>query len=361
MKPLFSSLSMMVTYQCNIECKHCGPYCGPREYDWMSIEEMKSLARQAGELGAYNVVFTGGEPTLMKDKLITLLQYIKSETLLKSTRIVTNAKWASSYKTAYEKLAQWKDAGLDEVNISCGEYHQEFVPVQYVANAYKAACDLNYDTVLMAGEFIKEGKGKLSPKDFIDAVGEKMLPPHFKSPYVSQTHGMSCGAAMAYGRGKLFITEEDMIYQDRKEMLSLCADVNSVITVHPNGNTTACCGIMVRDESLLNIGNWREENLEQIVKNAQQDIILNWIRHLGLKDMQEWLKKKDPSLVFPDKYVSICDLCAQLLYNKRCQQLLMEQGHERHDDIIANKLAQDATIYSSNFQYADSIQHQARV
>jgi hypothetical protein len=353
MPPLVPTLSMQVTYQCNIECKHCGPYCGPREYEWMALDEMKDLIQQAGELGAFNVVFTGGEPTLMKKDLLTLLRYIKDETPILSTRIVTNGKWAASYLKAHQLLKQWKEAGLHEVNISCGEYHQEFVPIASVANAYRAARDLDFKTVLLAGEFLAEGKGKLSPEDFKREVGEELMTPQQMSPYTSERHGMTCGAAMNYGRGKEFLKEEDLMYFEEEDIPSLCDDVLKVITVHPNGNTTACCGIMVREESLLNIGNWREQRLRPMVEAANDDIILNWIRYVGLRDMKRWLKEKDPSLQFRDKYITICDLCAEIVYNKRCQEILIEQGHERIDDVVANKIAQDATYYDSEgFSYA---------
>ena len=354
MQRLIPTLSMQVTYQCNIECKHCGPYCGPKETDWMTVEEIKDLIGQAAELGAFNVVFTGGEPTLLGKDLITILRFIKEETSIQSTRIVTNGKWATSYDRATRLLKEWKEAGLDEINISCGEYHQEFVPISSVATGFRAARDVGYSTVLLAGEFLVEGKGKISPRDFMNEVGEELLSPDLMSPYVSEHHGMSCGAAMNYGRGKHYIKEEDMMYQNEETISSLCSDVLATITVHPNGNTTACCGVMVRDESLLNIGNWREQRLRPMMEAANQDIILNWIRYLGLKDMKRWLLDKDPTIKFTDKFINICDLCAQMVYNKRCQQLLIQLGHERADDIIANKVAMDSTVYAEQFDYTGS-------
>lgn len=355
MKPLVPTLSMQLTYQCNIECKHCGPYCGPKEYDWMTLEEMKDLIKQAGELGALNIVFTGGEPTLLGKDLITLLNFIREETPIRSTRMVTNGKWATSYLRAHRLLKEWKEAGLHEINISCGEYHQEFVPVNDVATAYKAARDLDYPTVLLVGEFLRAGKGEFTPQMFKDAVGEELLSPELMSPYTSTCHGMTIGTAMNYGRGKEFVKEEDMVLQPEADIPSLCADVLSAITVHPNGNTTACCGIMVRDESLLNIGNWREQRLDSMLEDAHQDILLNWIRYVGLHDMKRWLKEKDPTLEFRDKYTNICDLCAEIVYNPRAQELLNEHGHERADDIIANKVVMDATIYEPDrFNYADA-------
>ena len=360
MKPLCPTLSMLVTYQCNMECKHCGPYCGPHEKDWLTLAEMKDLVKQAEELGAFNVVFTGGEPTLLKEKLVTMLEFIKDETDIQSTRMVTNAKWATSYKRAYERLKEWQRAGLVELNVSCGEYHQEFAPISNVVNAYCAARDLDYTTVLLVGEFLQEGKGQYTLDMYKQAIreviGEEPLPPSLQSPYSGEVHGLSCGPAMPYGRGKDYIKKEDMILMDESCIQSICGDVFSAITIHPDGKVTACCGVMTRDYSLLDIGNWREQTLREILEAAHEDMILNWIRYLGLRDMKAWLQKKDPSLKFRDQFANICDLCAHLLHNPRCQDLLLEMGHERQDDIVANKVALDATIYATpgQFQYANT-------
>lgn len=360
LETICSTLSMLVTYQCNMECKHCGPFCGPREKDWISLDEMKGLVRQAAELGAHNVVLTGGEPTLLKDDLMVILSFIRDETPIESTRMVSNAKWARTYDSALKKLRMWKQAGLVEINISCGEYHQEFAPISSVVNAYKAAQDLDYSTVLLVGEFLEEGRGKYSSRMYTEALreatGEEPLSPSLRSPYVQETHGLACGAALPYGRGKHYIRREDMILQDEDEIQSLCADVNKAITVHPNGKVTACCGVMTRDDSMLDIGNWRSQPLEEIIRASLEDLVLNWIRYLGLKDMKQWLLKKDPSLKFEERYGGICDLCANLLWNKRCQELLLGEGEERRGDILANKVALDATVYAGpgEFQYANT-------
>jgi MoaA/NifB/PqqE/SkfB family radical SAM enzyme len=114
---------MQVTYQCNIACKHCGPYCAPDQKEWMTLPEMKDLIQQASELGVRNVVFTGGEPSLLGDDLPVLLHYLHDELGIPFSRIVTNGKFATSYDKAHRIFKKWRDAGLAEVNISCGEFH----------------------------------------------------------------------------------------------------------------------------------------------------------------------------------------------------------------------------------------------
>ena len=349
---LITSLSLMVTYQCNVACKHCGPFCGPKEQDWMTYDEILDVINQADTLGATNIVFTGGEPSLLGEKLNRLLEYIRDKTNVESTRIVTNAKWASTYDKAYKKLKSWKESGLIELNISCGEYHQEFIPISSVINAFKAGCDLNYDTVLLAGEFIKGETSTTQLSDFENELGEILVNPSNMMPYSKKLWGLSTGAVMAYGRGKKYVKDDMLILSDEKNIQSQCGDVNSVITIHPNGSVTACCGVMVREESPLTIGNWRESSLLDILQTSNEDLILNWVKYVGLKDMKSWLVKKDPDLKdeIGDQHVSICDLCAKIMYNSKCVKLLFEEGAERNDAIITNKISQEATIYNPNYE-----------
>jgi hypothetical protein len=109
---------------------------------------------------------------------------------------------------------------------------------------------------------------------------------------------------------------------------------------------------MVREDSLLTIGNWREQPLKELMEAAHSDLILNWIRYIGLKDMKRWLREKDPALQFRDRYINICDLCAEIVYSPRCQELLTGSGSERSADVIANKIATDVVVYEGgSFQY----------
>jgi radical SAM family protein/4Fe-4S single cluster protein len=351
MLPLIRTLSLQVTYQCNIACRHCGPYCDPHQKEWMTTEEIKDLIRQAAEMGVLSVVFTGGEPTLLKKELPKLFRYIRDDMKIPNCRIVSNGRFATSYEKAKKLMAEWQEAGLKEVNFSCGEYHQEFVPIEYVANAYRAGRDLGYQTVLLAGEFLANGLGKMKPEMYEEAVGMPLMAPDETSPYSKRRCGMSRGHAMRYGRGKTEVPIEGIEYIPEAQIKSVCDDVNSVITAHPNGNTTACCGIMVRDESLLNIGNWRTTPMREIVEQAHDDLILNWIRHRGLKDMKRWLETKDPNLGLRDKYQNICDLCAEIVYNPRCQELLVQHAHEKREEILASKIAMDV-MTSPDFVYS---------
>jgi len=347
-----NSLALMVTFKCNIKCRHCGLSCSPDETEWMTLDEMIHLTRQADELGCQNVILTGGEPTLLKhEELLTYFQFVKKQTKIKYIRIVTNGRWAKSYDKAYSLLKEWKEAGLDELNVSCGEYHQEFVPIERVIHAFKAANALKYMTVLLGGEFIKGEDATITPYDFEQKLGRKIIQSIELSPFVHRFVGFDCHSVLNVGRGKENVLYEHTLQKPYEQIKNTCDHLISSLAFQPDGKVDACCGVMVRNHPVLSLGNWREESISQLLQQFHDDLIINWIRYLGVKDMKTWLHRKDPDIVFKNEYINICDICNEILCNKRCLKLLSENGIERREDIILQKAMKEGTIFNSNYKY----------
>jgi len=53
-----------LTLTCNLHCKHCGSFAGPRREEELDLEECLDLADQLAALGCERVTLGGGEPTL---------------------------------------------------------------------------------------------------------------------------------------------------------------------------------------------------------------------------------------------------------------------------------------------------------
>lgn len=317
----------------------------------MTEEEMKSLIRQADALGTHNVVFTGGEPTLLGPVLPQMLRFVRRDTGIRFTRIVTNAHWATSYERAREILGEWQEAGLDELNLSTGEYHQRGVPLDRVAHAYNAAIELDFPTVTINVELLVEGKGLFSKERLTGLLQKPLLGLDEQSYFTRRHHGVRYGSVMRFGRGKS-IPEDSVCTSPEESLIHTCEHVLKAIAMQPDGSVTACCGVMVREPSLLTIGNWREDRLEDIMIAAQSDLVLNWIRHVGLIDMKKWLRGKDSSIAFRDHYTNLCDLCAEIVMNPTCEALLLASAEEQQGHIIANRIAR--TVRQEMVQPSDA-------
>ena len=142
----------LTTFKCTAACENCCFQCGPKIDKRMTLTEMKKyLDLCLKEYPSIKMlVFSGGECTLLKQDLLEMISYAYSKGL--STRIVTNGWWAKSYKIATEKIKILKEAGLNEINFSTGDDHQEWIPFRNVRNAAVAAyrngliCAINVET-----------------------------------------------------------------------------------------------------------------------------------------------------------------------------------------------------------------------
>ena len=68
------NLSISTTLVCNETCEHCWVSAGPERSDDLTTAEVEDVLRQASDLGAEHVKFTGGEP-LSRSDLLDLVAY----------------------------------------------------------------------------------------------------------------------------------------------------------------------------------------------------------------------------------------------------------------------------------------------
>ncbi|MDM8538418.1 radical SAM protein, partial [Desulfobacterales bacterium HSG17] len=85
------TVSLIITDQCNLYCKHCWPDSG--NYDESSAVPFKSLKKiitEFADMGAEKIILTGGEPLLHPD-WHEILKYTCSLTTIKKICLQTNA------------------------------------------------------------------------------------------------------------------------------------------------------------------------------------------------------------------------------------------------------------------------------
>ena len=109
----FHYLRLSVTEACNFRCQYCLPdgYEGPTSDQFMTLSEIDTLLKAFAKLGTSKVRLTGGEPTLRRD-FLDILQLTSNTPGIERVAMTTHG-------ARMEKFAhQWKDAGLDQVNVS---------------------------------------------------------------------------------------------------------------------------------------------------------------------------------------------------------------------------------------------------
>ncbi len=100
-----------LTYRCPLQCPYCSnPLDFARSHDELSTAEWIEVFRQAREMGAAQLGFSGGEPLVRQD-LAELIAAARG--LGYYTNLIT-----SGIGLTEEKIASFADAGLDHIQIS---------------------------------------------------------------------------------------------------------------------------------------------------------------------------------------------------------------------------------------------------
>jgi len=116
-----SSLHILLTYRCTLECDHCFVWGSPRQTGAMSIETLKQILQQASEAGTIeSIYFEGGEPFMCYATLLAGAREAKR--LGFSVGVVSNSFWATRPERALKTLEPF--VGLvDDLLLSSDIYH----------------------------------------------------------------------------------------------------------------------------------------------------------------------------------------------------------------------------------------------
>jgi MoaA/NifB/PqqE/SkfB family radical SAM enzyme len=106
-----STLTFAVTYRCQATCIHCSSeqHKSPLKEELSTIE-CKQVIDQALDLGAINIVFTGGEPLLRKD-IFELINYVDKD------RAICNMFTNGQYLTT-ENIEKLRESGIYAILVS---------------------------------------------------------------------------------------------------------------------------------------------------------------------------------------------------------------------------------------------------
>jgi len=113
----FYYLRLSITEVCNFRCTYCLPngYEGPPMSAFLTRAELGRVMRAFAQLGTRKIRITGGEPTLRND-CTDLIADAKATPGVERVAMTTNG-----YKMP-QRVADWRAAGLDQVNISIDSF-----------------------------------------------------------------------------------------------------------------------------------------------------------------------------------------------------------------------------------------------
>jgi organic radical activating enzyme len=288
-------VGILVTERCDISCAHCwlGDPSGKPD---MNEIEAKGYIDQAAEIPTVEwISFTGGEPFLVYGLLVELAGYVSEKGL--RSECVTNCSWATTRRTALERLAVLRDAGLEVINISSDDFHQRYIPFSRVENCYYAARDLDLRTVLMSSA---RKNGELRITEIVDRLGpdEIKILGGGERPPKGRVLAVETGFIPA-SRGADLPVEEMVIGESPVE--GPCRLVLRDVGVDPRGGLLACCSASGILEP-FNLGSLQKSGLGALIDEAGRDPLFRQLSDKGPLHLAG-------EMGLSGDYVSRCHVC----------------------------------------------------
>lgn len=325
------TLSVMPTYKCTAECTHCGTLSSRSEQTWLGLENMLTAIDQAAEQGDYRVVvFTGGEPTLAGNDLYTAIRRAHGHGL--STRVVSNAYWASTAVQAERMIAKLIDAGLKEINFSTGDQHARFVPLDNVVRATAAAAASSLSAIVVMVETVLERNITAqvieAREDF--AAIRKNFPRKRLEVLESPWMPLEPMKTSTYREGAT-------VNRQNIATRTGCNSILSTTAVQADGRIGACCGLGMRTVPELQIGRVGQTSIAEADQAGGDDLLKRWIRVEGPERILAWAAGHDSSIEWENMYAHRCQACLRLYKDPAVRDVIAKHHKEKIADVVAGE------------------------
>lgn len=334
---MLTSLVLSTTYKCPIQCRYCGAECSPKNKERLSRQERLTFIDKVHSFGKLRlVVFTGGEPFLLGKDLLYCVNNCHGLGL--STRIVTNAYWAKSPELADKMIKKYKEAGLSEINLSCDDYHQEFIPLERIKYA-NDACIKNDMPCLIGHKVMKECTITL---EYLEEYFGRPLTRYDKNKTNPPNNLISSGYTVPVADDMHLIEDEAILYPENdQQWKEPCSSILQRVIITPKKELSICCGMVPRKVQEVFFGPLDSVSLEEAIVEAHQDLIVNWLALEGPYGLMKFILKKDPSIPFRKQYVNICHLCSEIFTRNDCRSILNKYGQEKTFEVSLERTLYD--------------------
>lgn len=321
------SFTILPTYRCNAACKECcfESHSGIRHR--MSREELLNLIRRIrSELPSVRyVVLTGGEVTLLRKDLLDALSLLTELGL--GSRIVTNGHWARTDSEAERWIRDLVLAGLNELNLSTGDEHLEWVPIESVARAALFATRSQLLTIVNI-------EGSANAKFRLDAFTEI---PQIRE--ILGNHNLSKWLLASTNVWMPFHADSEIRpEQDAPPLRKGCSNIFENFVVNPYGNLMSCCGLTMEYIPEMKVGLTTEaRTLQQIYGQQFDDLLKLWIWLDGTRAIFELAVRRSGQSV-QSTSPHQCAICAQLYRDPGLRSTVHDLVIENANEIVFRSL-----------------------
>lgn len=311
---LTNTLTIITTYTCTAECKECCFGCTPKVKGRLELSVIKKRIEEAKKSfpSLQLVVFTGGECFLLKEELYESIAFARKKGLL--VRCVTNAYWGKTENKANEVAGKLHIAGVNEINISTGKDHQEYVPFPSVVNVSKALVSKNISTLVTIEQDTPESKCK---KEAMANLDIRML-----LEKKSSLFSLMSNSWMPFTHD----AEKRASNENNKKALDVgCEQIfgNAVITAHDQ--LAGCCGLALEHIPEMKLGNLNGSNLKEMYSSQLDDFMKIWLHIEGPYGIVKRMYGENAASNFFKGVNHICHSCAILHHNEDFRKKILNE------------------------------------
>jgi hypothetical protein len=247
------------------------------------------------------------------------------------TRCVSNAYWASTLEKAKRRLNTLYDAGLGELNVSTGDYHQSFVKEDNIINAAEAAISIGISSMVIVVELQKERRVTASTVSsnprLVNLLADEEFAKKLKiieSPWMPNSHDEIIGQSPG------LLLNRSTVMQRRG-----CDSILTTLVATPQPNKIGiCCGLSLERFPEVNI-DWKEgQSLQDLYDQCAQDFIKIWLYVDGPERILAWAGSIDSSINWEKRYAHHCHACLAVFNDSKTLTVIREHYHERVDDVL---------------------------
>jgi hypothetical protein len=308
-------LSLITTHRCTAACDHCCFGCSPKVTKAIPVPRLHALIDEAAAIPSFQMVgFTGGECFLLGKHLDALVARATGHGL--RTRVVTNGYWAVTPLAARRRVETLRAAGLAEVHLSTGMFHERFVPVERVLDAARAAADAGLFTTV----WVEECEGSTFDGGRVRAALDDLV--RKRRAYV----GAQPWIENADGIGTARLEHDPSRSRFLDENKTGCPSILDVLSVTPDQTLIACCGFTMESIPELHLGSVAERTLAEVLDDAPNELLKYWIHVEGPERILEFVQRFEPEYRLPVESPSMCQTCLHLHRDATVRRVLADHA-----------------------------------
>lgn len=289
----YSSVGILLTENCNAKCKMCCDSRGEVKGKTLSLSEINTILENIKECKEINSIgITGGEPLLYPDLVEYILNFDYGRPL--NFTIKTNGFWGNNKEKARDFINKNKNK-INSLSFSYDEFHKEFIDIDNIKNLIDIANEYNIKTEII-GCFLKSG---VNPGDILNELGDYAYVTNFHYQPVINT-----------GSAKNFHDSEfiKLLNSDNHEIRCF-APCESQLLINPNLTVYPCCSQVI-ENTILEVGNLRNDSLNSIISSIKHNQIFYTIFTKGFTPFIDFMKKNN--IKYEKQLSSPCEVCASL-------------------------------------------------